>query len=514
MTITPTDVLVVGAGPSGLTLALQAHAHGARVRVVERRVDPWRPSRALIVHPRTLEVLRPLGVSERLLSRGDAAPSARLRLGGHEITVDVGPFDLPDTPFPYVLFVRQADVESVLAEALAERGVDVARGTELVGLSGWGGRAQRATVRTGGDRTEIIDATFVAGCDGTASTVRQLTGVARHGEAYRQVAVLADLDVVGALEPGVAHVAVGRSGLLFLFALGERAPWRLLATRSRAAVGGREAPITRQVLQSLIDDAGLDARVTEVAWADRVPLEHQLAERYRVDHAFLVGDAAHRHSPAGGLGMNTGMLDAANLGWKLAFAALAPPGRSAAAVGALLDSYEDERRPAARRVRWTTDALFWGEAGAGPVASWLRGLASAAAPLVPPALRQRALLAAAVRELSQLRVSHRHSPLSVDTGPGRVTPRPGERLADDAVRTADGVVRLHDLTARPGVHVLLERDATAPAESLGSQVHVHRILSWPGTGVVTVRPDGHIGLRAAADAPARTMGWLRLVALA
>lgn len=507
------DVLTVGAGPSGLALALQATAHGARVRVVERRTAATRPSHALIVHPRTLEVLRPLGVTDGLLARGDVAPSVRLHLGGRQVGLDVGPFALADTAFPYVVFERQADVEAVLTEALGERGVVVERGSALVDLSPGGDSRIRATVRTAGGE-EGIEARYVAGCDGTASTVRQLIGVRRDGRPYRQVAVMADLDLEGDLETDVAHVVVGRRGLLFLFALGEQAPWRLLATRHRDTVGGPGEPITDRLLQGLLEDAELPVRIVRVAWAERIPLERRLAERYRVGSAFLVGDAAHRHSPAGGLGMNTGILDATNLGWKLAFAAGAPPALAGAA-GALLDTYEDERRPVARRVRRTTDALFWAEAGSGPIPSSLRLLAPAAAPLVAPLMRRRTLLAATVRELSQLRTQHRSSVLSVEAGTTRNTPRPGERLDDRPVRTAEGVLRLHELTAVPGVHVLLERNATAlPEEVGGPLVHVHRVLSWPGCGVVTVRPDGYVGLRAAADTPSQTLDWLHRLAVA
>jgi len=128
------DILVVGAGPAGLALALQAHDHGAAVRVIDRRPGADRPSRALILHSRTLEVLRPLGVTQALLARADIAPTTDLQLGSRIIRVTLADLALPDTAFPHLSLIRQMDVERVLAEALADRGVQVERGTELAGV--------------------------------------------------------------------------------------------------------------------------------------------------------------------------------------------------------------------------------------------------------------------------------------------------------------------------------------------------------------------------------------------
>ena len=140
------DILVVGAGPAGLTLALQAHDHGVAVRVIDRRPEAARPSRALILHPRTLEVLRPLGVSQALLARADIAPTADLQLGSRLVKVTLADLALPDTAFPHLSLIRQMEVERVLAEALADRGVEIERGTELAGLRGGPGGA-RAVLR-------------------------------------------------------------------------------------------------------------------------------------------------------------------------------------------------------------------------------------------------------------------------------------------------------------------------------------------------------------------------------
>ena len=503
------DVLVVGAGPTGLALALQAHDHGARVRVVERRPEAFRPSRAMIVHPRTLELLRPLGVTDELLALGDAAPRACLHLGRTEVPVVLGDVALSGTAFPRPGFLRQADAETVLAGALAARGVTVERATELVGLEG--GDRPRATLRTP-EGVEASTWTAVVGCDGVDSTVRSRTGIAWPGGTYRPEAVLADVDLAGNLAVGVTHVAAGRRGLLFLFALGEGAPWRLLGTRAAgrdAGPPGRSGPaVPDDELQQMIDDAGIAARLTRVAWSTRVRLQHRVAERYRVGGVFLAGDAAHASSPAGGQGMNTGIHDALNLGWKLALA-----GASSDPEG-LLDSYQEERRGPAHQVLALTHLLFWAEASTGPLPSFVRGtVAPRLAPLVPWLLRRRWLVESGVRLLAQFSVGYRGSRLSVEGSPARRgLPRAGDRLPDAEATSGSSPVRLHDLLAGPGFHVLLDRDAAATgAVTPGRLVHVHRLTSSPGTGVVAVRPDGHVGYRSGVLDPGGLAAWLRRV---
>jgi 2-polyprenyl-6-methoxyphenol hydroxylase-like FAD-dependent oxidoreductase len=450
------DILVAGAGPAGLALALQAHDHGAVVRVVDRRPEAVRPSRALILHARTLEVLRPLGVTQALLARADIAPAADLRLGARVIRVSFGDLALPDTAFPHLTLVRQMDVERVLAGTLAGRGVEVERGTELAAVRDEPGGV-RATLRTPAGPEEARFG-FVGGCDGPASTVRAQAGLGWTGRVYPVEVVLADAELDGDLPGGAAQVVADRSGLLFTFRLGERATWRLLATRpatpGRLEPGSFGPPVSAIDLQALIDEAGLDVRVTDLRWSSRVTVQRRVASRFRRGRMFLAGDAAHAYSPATGQGMNAAIQDAANLGWKLAFAAARP------GDGPLLGSYDRERRPVACQLLALTNLAFWAEAGPGPVPSGLRArLAPLAAPLAPALARGRSA-ASGIRLLSQLNVSYRASPLSVEGTPRRSGgPRAGDRLPDRLVRAGRRNIRLHELLARPGVHILLDRHA-------------------------------------------------------
>jgi 2-polyprenyl-6-methoxyphenol hydroxylase-like FAD-dependent oxidoreductase len=503
----PTDILVAGAGPAGLALALQARDHGAVVRVVDRRREADRPSRALIIHPRTLEVLRPLGVTAALLGRADTAPAADLRLGSRTVRVMLAGLALPGTPFPHLSLIRQTDVERVLAQALGVRGVRVERDTELVGLHD-GPEGVLATLRSPGGAEEIL-AGFVAGCDGPTSMVRAQAGIRWPGRQYPVEVILADAELDGDLADDAATIAATGQGLLFLFRLGEQAPWRLLATRPAGSgllpPGQFGPPVPAAELQALMDEAGLGARLASLAWSSRIGLQHRVASRFRQGRLFLAGDAAHAYSPASGQGMNAAVQDAANLGWKLAFAA-AQPG-----CAPLLDSYDAERRPVARQVLLMTHLAFWAEASTGPVASAVRGrLAPLAASVVPLLTGRRRLVTEGIRLVSQLRVSYRDSPLSVEGMPRRRGgPRAGDRLPDRFVVSEGLSIRLHELLARPGVHILLDRDADRlDVPSAIPLVNVHRLSSVPGRGLIAVRPDGYIGFRCQAAEASQLAAWL------
>ncbi|HEX8972572.1 FAD-dependent monooxygenase, partial [Oryzihumus sp.] len=374
---------------------------------------------------------------------------------------------------------------------------------------------------------EEVDCHHLVGCDGPASTVRTAAGIGWRGAAYAQEVVLADAELDGNLTEGLAHVVAGRRGLVFLFNVGERATWRLLATQPAGTdplpFGQPGPPVPAAELQALLDTAGLPATITHVAWSARVRLQHRLATAMRRDRLYLVGDAAHAHSPAAAQGMNTGIQDATNLGWKLALAARAE--RHGAGTQTLLDSYERERWPVARLVLAATHATFWAEAGTDPLASLARSrLVPLGAPLIPAVLRRRRLVAEGVRLLSGFRVGYRGSPLSVEDNPVTGAPHAGDRVPDQAV-TCDGrPTRLHNLTALPGTHVLLRRDAPpithadlgqpGPAADAHPRqrpgAHQHRLSSVPGRGVLVVRPDGYVGYRSDLADPTLIRGWLVL----
>ena len=250
----PLDVLVVGAGPTGLALAAQLRAFGTGFRVVDRQLDRVHESRALAVQPRTLEVLAGLGVAETMVERGN--PAVRLQVHSGTRTTERPLFDmgLDDTAYPFLLFLSQAETDAILGEHLAGHGVTVERGVELVGMRDEPGHVA-CTLRHHGDgRTEQVDARYVVGCDGAHSSVRAHAGIDFTGGAYPQTFVLADLDADG-LDPGAVHVHLSRPGMLFFFPLGHPAPWRLLGMRPSADehTGSGDEPPDLASLQAMAD---------------------------------------------------------------------------------------------------------------------------------------------------------------------------------------------------------------------------------------------------------------------
>jgi len=513
----PVDVLIVGAGPTGLTLAAQLQAFGTGFRIVDRLLDRVHESRALAVQPRTLEVLGGLGLADTMVERGN--PAVELEMHGRARTTRAPLFDigLDDTRFPFLLFLSQVETEAILGEHLTAGGATIERGVELVGLAEHSGHVA-CTLHHRDGHTEQVEAHYVVGCDGAHSAVRRLAGVGFAGAAYPQTFVLADLDADGP-RTGAAHVYLGADGLLFLFPLGRPTTWRLLGLAPRAPESPDESP-DLAALQVLADGyTGGAVRLHEPVWSTYFRIHHRHATHYRAGRVFLAGDAAHVHSPAGAQGMNTGIQDAWNLGWKLALvtAGVAQPD--------LLDTYEAERMPVGRRVLRLTDRAYRIATSRQPL---IRTLRTRLAPeLVRLGLVFRRGRALAFRSLSQLAIGYRNSPASQEGQPTlRSGPRAGDRLPDAPV-TPHGrpPTTLHQALAASRFHVLLSgpSDAWPPGiphdKSSSPLVELHRLAREARSGALhdttgkaherlgltgpeliahhLIRPDGHIAYRAA-----------------
>ena len=480
-----TDVLVVGAGPTGLALAAVAHAHGASVRVIDRNPSPLHESRALVLQPRTLELLAGLGLRDELLSKGRPAVRLVLHSGPRSVPVPLFDIGIEDTPYPFLLFISQAETEATLEAHLSHRGVAIERGTELLTLDQQDARVTCHVKTARG--VETVEAAYVGGCDGAASTVRRLLGIGFTGGRYPERFALADVHVDGDLPPERIHSYLSRRGIMFLFPLGHPTPWRVMGM---LPADQPDEDLKLPAVQAIVDEfTGGGLRLRDPAWVSDFRLSHRLADRYRSGRVFLAGDAAHVHSPAGGQGMNVGIQDAVNLGWKLAMVARGTASHD------LLDSYEPERRPVGRALLRYTDRLFTLAMTTRPPVSTLRTTIAPYA--LPLATRLRPLRAAAFRRIADLDVTYRHSPAVQDARTIR-RPAAGDRLPD--ARTQSGT--LHSLIASPGFHLLLAGPVDAVAHLA---LAVHRLepgdQAWTTLRVRTaaqilVRPDGHIAYRA------------------
>jgi len=512
------EVLVVGAGPTGLALALQLAAFGVRPRIVDRGLDRVHESRALAILPRTLEVLAGLEVTDDLLACGNPAVQMRMHVRGRVRTVPLFDLGLDDTAYPYLFFLSQAETERVLEAHLTRAGVTVERGVELVNLRDTPDDEAVVTLRHHDGREEHLPAGYVAGCDGAHSTVRRLAGIPFQGGSYPQTFVLADAEADG-IEPGAAHVFLADRGLLFFFPLGRPASWRLLAMRPPTDPTPPDTPVRLDEIQSLTDiyTAGT-VRLRDPVWMTNFRLHHRAATHYRAGRLFIAGDAAHIHSPAGAQGMNTGIQDATNLGWKLAHTIRSRAGP------ALLDSYEPERAPIGRRVLRFTDRAFTAATTTNPMVRFARTRLAPA--LIPVALKAKAGRAYFIRTVSQLGINYRHSPLSVNApNPPRKGPKAGDRLPDDGIVHCGQPTSIHRATAAPGWHLLLcgpldtwaQQDLTRLRTRYASLMTVHHLTTQPTVGELydpdgaalrrlgltrrdtaqyLVRPDGYLGYRA------------------
>lgn len=335
------EVLIAGAGPSGLSLAITLRRFGIPVRIIDRAAQPSAVSKALAVWSGSLEALQGMQVIDEFVAAGKRLRALSVGDGSRTLAVlAVG--DGIDSPYPYPLLLPQSRTEQILAARLAVLGVEIERRVELVDLA-QDGDGVTAELRHADNEIEKIRVSYLAGCDGARSLVRQSLAIAYEGYTEPETFLLGDVQIDGGqLDHRSIYLWWHNGGTVALFPF-ENALWRVFAMRG---MNGGDAAPTIEELQRRIDLHGpRGLRLRDPTWLAAFHINERLAARYRAGRCFLVGDAAHIHSPAGGQGMNTGIQDAANLGWKLAYAlnGIGDP-------ALLLDSYEAERRPIARDV--------------------------------------------------------------------------------------------------------------------------------------------------------------------
>ena len=340
---TDVDLLVVGAGPTGLVAAAEALHQGLSVRIIERRVSRGTFSKALVVHARTLEVFDTMGIVEAVRAVGTPFAALNAQFAGSRKRVHIDLLGLPwgDTAYPYWLSVPQYATERVLEAHLGSLGGAVEWSCSLRGLRDLGASVEAELHCASG--TETVRARWVVGCDGGRSTVRDLAGITLRRTGAGTTFLLADAKGTSDLIEDQGYLYLARQGLLLIVPMPEPGRWRLIAhvPTPSPGVDGNANTIDAVGLDDIIRQrTGIEFGSHGVSWTSQFDLTHGVADRFREGRVFLAGDAAHIHSPVGGQGLNTGVQDAHNLIWRIAQARHIPP----RLAEDLLDGYESERR--------------------------------------------------------------------------------------------------------------------------------------------------------------------------
>jgi 2-polyprenyl-6-methoxyphenol hydroxylase-like FAD-dependent oxidoreductase len=494
-----TQVLIVGAGPTGLLLALWLVRSGVRVRIVDKAPEPGSASRALAVQARTLEFYRQLDLSETLIANGLEFAAANLWVRGRKVGhVPFGAMGKGLSPFPYMLIYPQDEHERLLIERLAERGVTVERPTEFFGFAEEEGRV-RCRLRLPDGSEETCTADYLAGCDGAHSAVREALRVGFQGGTYDHLFYVADVRATGPVMDSELHVALDEADFLASFPMKGAGRARLIGTMLEAD-HQHQAASWDSIRKDVIDR--LRITVENVNWFSTYHVHHRVADRFRSGRAFLLGDAAHIHSPVGGQGMNTGLGDAVNLAWKLASVLQDRAGT------ALLDTYEPERMAFAQRLVATTDRAFTIVTSSGPLARLVR--LHVVPWLLPTLFAMVPARRFMFRTISQIAIEYRRSSLSEGRAGGVhggdrlpwVPREDGASGRDDdnftPLTARDWQVHVYGNASSDLVQVCRERGLVLNRFAWGSNA---RRAGLEANALYLVRPDGYVAL---ADSEART----------
>ncbi|KQV83842.1 FAD-dependent monooxygenase [Rhizobium sp. Root1220] len=468
----PTSVLISGAGPVGLTMAVELARYQVPIRIIDKATARTDKSKALAVWSRTLELLDGSGCARDLIQAG-LKTRAVVIMSGTKTIARVA-LDELDSPFPFVLMAPQSETERVLEERLASLGVAVERNVEFIDLE-QSDRGVRCKVRRPDGEIEVVESDWLIGCDGAHSPIRHQLGMPFEGETVPGNFVLADVHVSGLEVPDAEFpIFWHRSGMVGFFPIA-RDRYRVIAD---VGIGEKQEP-TLEDVQVIVDQRGSGGiKLTDCIWIASFGVNERKVKEFRKGRTFLAGDAAHIHSPAGGQGMNTGMQDAFNLAWKLAMVV-----NGDAKADRLLDSYDVERsdnaaqvlKDSGRMLRIGTMQNVAGQAVRDFLVHQLVGLSF--------------VEHAAAERLSELTVGYAQSPLNGGAAKGATFAKPGQRMPIDAQYGGGSSPRF--------VVFANDRNQAGPTLKRYSNL-VEETIRGPsgGEGICLVRPDGYVAMTA------------------
>jgi 2-polyprenyl-6-methoxyphenol hydroxylase-like FAD-dependent oxidoreductase len=415
-----TDVVIVGAGPTGLSLACQLIRYGIDFIVVEKNAGVTPYSKALGVHARTLEIYEQLELAQKAVERGTIVGKVRLLEGGEIIgEVDLSNIGQGLSAYPFMLILEQSENERLLYEYIRAHDREVLWQTELESFS----QAEtnvRAHVKNSTGESQIIIARYLVGCDGPKSSVRHTLGLSFEGSTFERLFYVADVRIDWKFSHDGLHVCLTRNAIVAFFPMPGEKRWRIVGSFPEGFDKDEREILYEEIEARIKQEAELDLDITRVDWFSTYKVHTRHVEKFSSGRCFLAGDSAHIHTPAGGQGMNTGIQDAYNLAWKLALVV------KGTAAERILDTYNEERLPNAKRLLQTTDRMFNLAAGT----DWLLNVIRTT---VFPPMAKFILSIDAVKKkffplISQIGITYRDSFLSAHEGDRDFQVKAGARM--------------------------------------------------------------------------------------
>jgi 2-polyprenyl-6-methoxyphenol hydroxylase-like FAD-dependent oxidoreductase len=494
-TTTKTDVIIIGAGPTGLALACQLIRYGIDFVIIDRKETTTPHSKAIGVQARTLEIYEQIGLADKLIDLGWKAEKARMIVGG-EVRGEVDFSDIGKgmSAYPYVLIVEQGKHESLIHDFITTHGRHVRWQTELESFK-QDDAGVSAVIKNGAGETETVEAKFLVGCDGAKSPVRHGLGLKFEGSTFERMFYVADVQIDWQFKNDGLMVFLMKNNLLAFFPMIGENRWRIVGTFPEEFSKDEGEVLYEEIEEQIKRDAELELDITNVNWFSTYKVHTRHVNKFSEGRCFLAGDAAHIHTPAGAQGMNTGIQDGYNLAWKLALVL-----RGASDIK-LLDSYNDERLVNAENLLKTTDRFFNLVASPEPILTYLRMH-------VFPYVAGAAFSIDAVKKfvfprISQIGINYRHSAISDHENDSGFDVKAGDRLPYFTIEGESVFNRLRE----PKFHLLSfsdgqdERRGAELNGDLKDLVDVSEIPIYPRVAEVfgsdksfrvLLRPDNYI----------------------
>jgi 2-polyprenyl-6-methoxyphenol hydroxylase-like FAD-dependent oxidoreductase len=492
-----TDVIIVGAGPSGLALAGQFIRYGVDFVIFDKNETITPHSKAIGVQARTLEIYEQIGLAEDLIAQGAIAGKTRLIVGGEARgEVEFSEIGKGLSPYPFVLFVEQGKHEKILYDYIKSHGKDVLWNAELESFA-QDETGVKANIKTARGETETIEAKFLVGCDGAKSLVRHSLGLTFEGSTFERMFYVADVEIDWKFSHASLHAFLMKDTLLAFFPMTGEKQWRIVGTFPEEFAKDEGDVLYEEIEERIKQDAELDLDITGVNWFSTYKVHTRRVNKFSVGRCFLAGDSAHIHTPAGAQGMNTGIQDGYNLAWKMAMVLKGNAG------GKILDTYNEERLENAENLLKTTDNFFNLAASPDKLLSFLR--MNVFPYVAGAAFRIDAIKKFVFQRVSQIGITYRHSSLNENNG--KFSVKAGDRMPYFTVEGASIYDQLH----QPKFHLITFFDGSGnppdfPETEFSELMDFHHLPLYPHIAeifgsnksfMLLLRPDNYIGFISA-----------------